>query len=130
MIEGGCLCKSIRYAAEGPFFDAANCHCTECRASSGAPFLSFFSVARDRFRFTKGKPREYRSSPVDVRSFCPDCGTQLTFWTSRAADTIDVTMGSLDDPGAVVAEADIWLRSKVPWVVRDERLPAHEKART
>src|SRR5438309_8313720 len=97
-IAGGCLCGSIRYEATGQPYNTAHCHCLDCRRSSGAPFVTWASFRRKDFRFVKGQPREIEWARRR-RSFCPQCGTPLTFISGP--DEVDVTVCSFDDPARV-----------------------------
>jgi hypothetical protein len=45
-----------------------NCHCTICRRTSGAPFVTWFTVAETAFRITSGKPASFRSSDYSACS--------------------------------------------------------------
>lgn len=40
MIEGGCLCGSIRYRAERIAGPLVHCHCHMCRKAHGSAFCS------------------------------------------------------------------------------------------
>ena len=79
MLKGGCFCGWIRYETEVTPFDETNCHCSICRRTTGAPFVAWFSVPRSQFRLVCGEPTRFRSTAEGTRSFCPQCGTQLTF---------------------------------------------------
>jgi hypothetical protein len=129
MLEGGCFCGDVRYQAEGAVSNETNCHCSICRGVSGAPFVAWFSVPKSGFRIVSGRPATFRSSDHAVRSFCPRCGTQLTFESSRFPDEIDVTTSSLDDPEKVPPRDDTHTSSKLSWVKLDERLPAFPEER-
>lgn len=98
MLKGGCFCGDIRYEAGGTPFHLTNCHCSICHRTTGAPFVAWFSVPRSGFRFVQGTPTQFRSTLKGMRSFCPRCGTQLTFEHDDASDEIDVTTCSLDEP--------------------------------
>ena len=78
MLTGGCFCGAIRYEADGAPFRETNCHCSICRRTTGAPFLSIFSVKSIEFRIIKGQPARFNSTAKTVRSFCSRCGTRLT----------------------------------------------------
>jgi hypothetical protein len=97
-LQGGCMCGAVRYEASGEPFNATLCHCVDCRRASGAPALAWFSVRGDALRWTRGMPARNASSPGVERLFCARCGTQLTWHGAGAADEIDVTLCSLDDP--------------------------------
>src|SRR5436189_6441890 len=101
---GGCLCGSVRYEAAGQPYDITHCHCADCRRSSGAPFVTWASFRRSGFRFTIGQPRELRWAGR-LRSFCPHCGTPLSFMIAPDADELDVRACSCDQP-VTVTRAD------------------------
>ena len=128
MLTGGCYCGAIRYLAEGTPFQETNCHCRICRATTGAPFVTWFTLHRRDFRFTQGRPTRFQSTPQGTRSFCPRCGTQLTFEHIDFADEIDVTTASLDEPQRVPPRDNTYTGSRLSWVVADG-LPEYPAAR-
>lgn len=124
-IEGGCLCGAIRYRIAGPVSLAVHCHCSMCRRASGAPVMTFVVAGKEDFRVIKGEPAVYRSSEHGERDFCPRCGAQLTFRTTRRPDDVDVTVGSLDRPERHPADHHIWTDNRLPWLHLDEQLPSY-----
>lgn len=128
MLTGGCFCGAIRYEAHGKPFHETNCHCSVCRRTTGAPFVTWFSVPAVDFRFVRGNPVRFPSSEQGVRSFCAVCGTQLTFEHACFADEIDVTTCSLDDPNALPPLDHTRVSSRLRWIARDH-LPEHQEAR-
>lgn len=128
MLQGGCFCGEIRYTASGPFHETG-CHCATCRRVTGAPFVAWFSVARGDFRIVRGQPSRFRSSSHASRTFCPRCGTALTFEDDGEPDEIDVTVCSLDEPALVAPRDHTWVRSRVAWVKLADGLPQHPQAR-
>jgi len=126
---GGCYCGRIRYEAAGAPFHETACHCSICRRTTGAPYVAWFSVRSADFRFTAGEPARFSSSPHGTRTFCPTCGTQLTFKSSGAPGEIDVTTGSLDDPETVPPRDHIFIGTRLRWVRIDDGLPAHHGER-
>ena len=129
MLKGGCFCGQIRYEAAGSTFSETNCHCSICRRTTGAPFVTWFSVARSHFRLVGGEPVRFRSSAKARRSFCPRCGTQLTFEHEDFLDEIDVTTCSLDDPDVLPPRDDIHTSSKLSWIHLTDGLPRHHESR-
>ena len=69
-----------------------------CRRASGAPFMTWAGFDSDKFTFTQGRPASYRSSANVVRTFCSRCGTALSYQRLDLPASIDVTLGSMDDP--------------------------------
>jgi hypothetical protein len=100
-----------------------------CRRAAGAPVVAWFSVPRDAFRIISGTPRIYRSSAFAQRSFCPTCGSHLTFESDRYPDEVDVTVCTLDDPGAVPPRDQVHTSSRLPWMAEDRNLPAFPEGR-
>jgi hypothetical protein len=129
MLEGGCFCRFVRYQADGAPFAETTCHCTICRGTTGAPMVTWFSVARDALRFVAGEPATFHSSEHGTRTFCPRCGTALTFSSARVPDEIDVTVCSLDRPEQVPPRDHTFARSRLPWVVLADQLPAFATSR-
>ena len=129
MLTGGCFCGAVRYEAGGEPFHTTLCHCADCRRVAGAPAVAWFSVATADYRVVAGTPRMFASSARAQRSFCPDCGTGLTFQAHASLDEIDVTIGSLDDPGFVRPEDHTWFASRTSWWEDLETRPRHAGSR-
>jgi hypothetical protein len=130
ILKGGCYCGEVRYEAEGAPFNESFCHCSICRRTTGAPFVAWFSVARERFRFVAGQAARFQSTPRGTRSFCARCGTQLTFEHRDYPGEIDVTTCSLDDPGRVPPKDHIHTSSRVGWIHLADGLPVFSARRT
>jgi hypothetical protein len=128
MLTGGCFCGAIRYEAEGTPFHATNCHCSICRRTTGAPFVTWFSVRPSDFRIAKGEPTRFNSTEQGVRSFCSRCGTQLTFQHAELPDEIDVATSSLDNPELVPPKDNTRTSSRLAWIAPDG-LPDYREAR-
>jgi len=101
MLKGGCFCGHVRYEAGGKPFHATICHCSMCRRVAGAPMVAWFSVPRAEFRIVAGTPTRFASSERAERTFCPRCGTPLTFEGRAHPNEVDITIASLDAPEAV-----------------------------
>lgn len=120
--EGGCHCGAIRYQIAGPSLFSGICHCVSCRRASGAATVAWATVRRADFLLLSGQPVAYQSSPGVTRTFCGRCGCALTYQLEKLADSIDVTIGSLDDPNRFAPTMEVWLQDKVSWQPTDEHL--------
>jgi GNAT superfamily N-acetyltransferase len=127
-LAGGCFCGSVRYEIAQSTNDVSHCHCGICRRTTGAPFVTWATVPKSAFRFVSGTPRELRATTRAVRTFCASCGTALTFTETARPGSVDVTVGSLDDPARVVPAEHIFTSSRVPWLHLDDDLPYHAEA--
>jgi hypothetical protein len=129
MLKGGCFCGFVRYEAHGAARDATNCHCSMCRRICAAPFVAWFTVGLADLRFVAGQPARFRSSAHAERSFCPRCGTPLTFQSRHFPDEIDVTTCSLDDPESVPPQDHTRTSAQLSWVKLGDGLPRFAEGR-
>lgn len=121
-LEGGCLCGRTRWRADGPVLHRVHCHCSLCRKGSGAVEVPWITVERRHFAWTGEPPARYRSSAKGERSFCPVCGSKLTFVHDDVADDIDIAIGALDDVEAGYPLAQIHGESRIAWLSVDPHL--------
>lgn len=77
--EGGCLCGSIRFVAEGPPLRPHTCSCKMCQRHTGSLTATWVEFPRDKVAWTGpgGRPATWRSSEFSSRAFCPACGSSL-----------------------------------------------------
>ena len=128
IFEGGCLCGAVRYSAEGTPHDIVHCHCTRCRRSVGAPFVTWASFRAAGFVFTGADPANHWSTPRVCRTFCKRCGTSLTNRNPSQPDEIVVNAATLDEPDRIVPEQHIWTSERLSWVALADDLPEKEYA--
>ena len=129
-IRGGCFCGKVRYEASASPTNSMVCHCRTCRAVAGAPVVAWVTFEKSQLRWVKGRPRALRSSKVVRRTFCPACGTPLTYASMEYPATIDVTTCTLDDPDAFRPTHHSWLRHDLKWVKFGDGLPTFPRSRT
>jgi hypothetical protein len=116
-VAGGCLCGAVRYRVSVVPSSVSICHCVTCRRAAGAPAVAWAVVPIDGFAFTDGDPVRHASSPGVERRHCAVCGTSLTYQDGPLS--IDVTVASLDDPGCLPPDREIWLDHRLPWAAVD-----------
>jgi hypothetical protein len=124
-ITGGCQCGAVRFAISGALGRASICHCRMCQKAFGAFYAPLVGVPLAAFQLTRGELAIFRSSEEAERGFCRDCGTPLSF-RYVDSDTIDVSIGSLDEPGQARPVMQFRLESRLPWVGELDALPARE----
>ncbi|MEO1402783.1 MAG: GFA family protein [Cyanobacteria bacterium J06635_1] len=129
MLQGGCYCGAIRYQASGSPFHETHCHCSVCRRTSGAPFVTWFSAAKSGFKFTSGTPTRFKSTARGSRTFCPHCGTPLTCELDDFPDEIDVTTCSLDNPEQLLPKDHTWVSRQLHWISLSDGLPVYKESR-
>ena len=130
-LTGGCMCGAIRYELMSDPFDCGWCHCRTCQLTSGAPAMVFASVPEGDMVWTKGPDRvkSVASSSFGHRTFCGVCGTPFQMKVNHQPETVDFSIATLDQPGAVTPGFHIFWSSKVPWFEPADDLPRFDKFR-
>ena len=127
-LNGGCLCRAIRYRVQTLDGDVADyCHCGKCRKASGAPVTAWIQVPPSRFHITQGQAAGFASSDHSTRWFCAACGSPL-YMTDNANRSVGVTLGTLDDAGAVRPTVHGWTSKRLAWLQIADDLPRHAES--
>lgn len=115
--SGGCLCGNIRYRTDGTPSFPHFCSCRMCQRWSGAPIVAWVDFPRASLVFDGpgGEPTFHRSSATAQRGFCPRCGGTLCA-LDDGADTICMTVATLDDPNAIIPESQSYRESAPAWL--------------
>jgi hypothetical protein len=127
-VEGGCLCKSVRYRVAGLPLSSIVCHCNTCRRASAAPSVGWLTFDLANFELLSGNPQSFQSSPGVTRRFCRLCGSPLTYENDRDPGTIDVTTASLDSPGLFPPTREVWLEHKLAWEATNESIGQYPRS--
>lgn len=117
-VDGSCLCGRTRFRITFPTRFFSHCHCRSCRLAFGAPVVTWAGVPSEQFQWLAGGDSvgRYASSPGVERTFCPTCGTSLTFtspaWAGETHVAAATLQGELDRPIGGHAFYD----EHVPWL--------------
>ena len=123
-LTGGCHCGAVRYRVSGEPVHVALCHCSDCRKCAGAPMIAWAAFANEDFVHEQGEVTTRNSSGASLRSFCPRCGTGLFFRNEEALPgLVDIQSATLDDPDALVPQAQIQVAERIGWMAEAHRLP-------
>jgi hypothetical protein len=97
--------------------NAQVCHCRMCQKAAGNLFMALVGVPKADLSWTKGEPAVFRSSAQVERGFCRDCGTPL-FFHHEENDYLSLTIGSFDDPGAILLTSEFAVEMRLPQVAQ------------
>jgi hypothetical protein len=122
-VEGHCFCGVITFEYDAEPFWTMNCHCESCRRATSSPMTTWISVPRSAFRFTKGLPHYFNSSPGVTRGFCGTCGSQLTYENTKIPEEIHLYAASLADPSRVSPTRHVFVEEQPPWFETADQLP-------
>lgn len=123
-ITGRCLCGQVGYVAPATPKWTALCHCESCRRAASAAVVAWMGFDEADVEW-HGVRRFYRSSGVAQRSFCPECGTQMSFQSTRWPGEIHLYGVSRDDPENFRADLHCHYDERLPWVAADDVLPKY-----
>ena len=121
-LNGGCYCGKIRYEISSDDIVVVHCHCSNCRRSVGGPFVTWAVVSEKDLNYVGEKPTIHITETKRERGFCKDCGSSISYH-KIGQDTIDITVGTFDDPNAVTPSKHIWDRRRIPWMKMEDGLP-------
>jgi GNAT superfamily N-acetyltransferase len=94
-----------------------------CQKAGGNLGLALIGLDADKLVWTRGRPREFRSSPIVNRGFCEHCGTPL-YMREDGHPQYEITIGSLDDPNAAPPSRAVGVESKLRWFDTLAELPS------
>jgi hypothetical protein len=125
-IEGGCLCRAVRYTVATDAIATRVCWCRDCQylaAGSATVNLVFPTAAIT----VTGPLRDYSSSADSGnrmhRQFCERCGTPVTSKSDARPHLTILRAGTLDDPELAKPSLTIWTDSAPSWACFNEALP-------
>jgi hypothetical protein len=119
---GRCMCGDIRFQFTGAPIETAHCHCESCRRHTSSSFVTYIVVDKAAFRYTKGKPVIYASSPGVQRGHCGRCGAPISYETERE---LAVYACTLDDLAKVVPTMHVRVDEQLPWIEIADNLPRY-----
>jgi hypothetical protein len=123
ILAGRCECRAVRYEVADEFLYAANCHCSNCRAGTGAAFKPFAGIERSKLAVTAGGDRLLVwGDDAGNHTRCGICGS-LLYSVVRDGEYVHVAMGSLVDEPSIRPAGHIYVGSKAPWFEITDGLP-------
>jgi hypothetical protein len=126
MLAGECFCGAVRYAVADAFAYALNCHCSNCRRTTGSAFKPFAGIARDKLSVTGGgSDLMMYGDQTGHDAHCRQCGS-LLYSVVRNGAFVHVAMGTLVDDPSIRPSAHIFVGSKAPWYVITDDLPQYQ----
>lgn len=128
-MEGGCACGDVRYQiAIKPMFVHC-CHCRDCQRLSGSAFAINALVESTHVHLSQGDTETITvptpSGMGQQICRCSTCKTAVWSYYGGAGDKNSfIRVGSLDEPDLLPPDIHIFTRSKQPWVILPEGVPA------
>jgi hypothetical protein len=128
VLRGRCGCRAIEYEVSDEFVAAYNCHCSNCRATTGAAFLPWGEIEPEKLRITKGA--DSLTTLGDVEAIhevrCAQC-LSLVYWISPDCAHVRVPFGTLSDEPSLKPSAHWFVGSKAAWYEILDSLPQYDE---
>jgi len=129
-LTGKCLCGDISFEANGDVPVMANCHCTDCRHSTGSAYATLMFVKESDVTLT-GTPKTFQhksdAGTTMTKSFCGDCGTPLFTQNSAREGMLGLRAGLIEEQAEFAPKVNVYVSSKMNATVLDDSLKAFEK---
>ncbi|MER9231662.1 GFA family protein [Mesorhizobium sp. M0622] len=126
-LAGKCLCGAVQYAVADAFIYAANCHCSNCRRTTGSAFKPFAGIERDRLSLTRGEDNLTSfGDETGHDAHCRTCGS-LLYSVVRDGAFVHVAMGTLVDEPTIRPTQHIFVGSKAKWFTITDDLPQYQE---
>jgi len=126
-LAGKCFCGTVQYAVADEFIYAANCHCSNCRRTTGSAFKPFAGIERGKLRVTLGENNLLIFGEADSHdAHCNRCGS-LLYSVVREGAFVHVALGTLFDAPSIRPDKHIFVGSKAPWFTITDDLPQYEE---
>ena len=123
VLNGRCECRAVRYIVPDAFLYSANCHCSNCRASTGSAFKPFAGIERDKLEIVEGAETLLVWGDDDANhTRCGICGS-LLYSVVRDGAYVHVALGSLIDDPTIRPTEHIFVGSKASWFSITDQLP-------
>jgi len=128
-VTGGCSCGAVRYRLTSEPLFVHCCHCLNCQRQTGSAFVINILIETDCVELLGEEPQAVsvpRSGGKKQKIWrCPTC--QVAVYSQYTSPRVRfVRAGTLDEPSAVAPDVHIFTRSKLPWVVLSDDVPAFD----
>ena len=124
-LTGKCFCGAVAYAVADEFVYALNCHCSNCRRTTGSAFKPLAGIERDKLAVTGGGDKLMIFGEENGHdAHCRLCGS-LLYSVVREGAYVHVAMGTLVDDPTIRPTAHIFVGSKARWYEITDDLPQY-----
>jgi len=130
---GQCLCGGVKYTITSEPVNMGQCHCDDCRRSTGTGHGSLAFFMREDVQI-EGETTSYASKTDSgstvTRFFCPTCGSAIFAEGSNSKNSIGIPVGTVDDSSWFKPEFIVYNKRKPRWDFMDESVPTFEEMPT
>ena len=115
--KGKCLCGGVTYTSLKDPIISINCHCEDCRKSTGSVFGTNVFVNEEQIEII-GELTQYThladSGNIMTKMFCPNCGSLVAGTNSGRPNVVSIRAGTIDNLEIINPSVNVFLESRVP----------------
>jgi hypothetical protein len=101
LLTGSRFCRAVRCRVPDAFLEALNCHCSNCRRTTGAAVKPFAGIERAKLTITDGATNLMIYGDAKGHdAHCKGCGS-LLYSVVRDGAFVHVTLGTLVDSPSI-----------------------------
>lgn len=128
ILTGQCRCRAVTYEVADEFAYAVNCHCSNCRRTTGSAFKPLAGVAIEKIRIVAGTENlMFYGDQPDNYFHCGKCGS-LLYAVVKSGTYAHVTMGTLVDTPSIRPTHHVFVGSKAEWFEITDDLPQYDES--
>lgn len=124
--SGKCLCGQVSFRSHAEPVLILNCHCEDCRRSTGAVYGTNVFVAEDLVEI-HGEVSTFnhkaKSGNIMTKRFCPHCGTLMFGNSSGRTNVVSIRAGTVDQTDIINPVMNVFVDSKVTSTPMHDDLP-------
>jgi hypothetical protein len=123
-VDGACLCGGVGFTASLPSKWCAHCHCSMCRKTHGAGYVTWVGFEQKQVKFLRGEEQLawHESSPGAERGFCQKCGSSLFFRSQRWDGELHIALACINGKIDRQPQANVFFDNHVDWMPIDTTL--------
>jgi hypothetical protein len=125
--EAACACGGLKLRLKGDPEYVSSCACQACQRRTGAPFGVTAIFLEEQVTEQTGEVKVWRrvaesGNWIDY-SFCPGCGTTVSWLAEGRPGKVMVAGGCFADKDFPPPQRMIWIEHRAPWVRPPEGAP-------
>ena len=124
--SGKCLCGQVSYKSLAKPLLILNCHCEDCRRSTGAVYGTNVMVPEDQLEVcgtVSNFSHKAKSGNTMTKRFCTNCGTLMFGNSSGRTNVVSIRAGTVDQTDIINPVMNVFVDSKISSTPINDGLP-------
>jgi hypothetical protein len=115
-MKGQCLCGAVAFEVMHEMPGIYQCHCSECRKSTGSSANAATFVQANNFRWLSGEDKIslFRKDTGYRNDFCSICGSPVPN-PLRETGKMWIPAGLLEETDGLAVMVHLYMNSRAPW---------------